>query len=60
MSTEDKKPTQLFNDRRVDERENPSDRRTVLRPSAKLRMYGGIAALTVVGALYLIVYLLNR
>lgn len=60
MSTEEKKPTGLFNDRRIDERENPTDRRTMMRPSTKLRIYGGVAALAVAGALYLIVYLLNQ
>ena len=47
-------------DRRVEERDNPSDRRLYLRPSTRLRILGGVAALLVAAALYGIIYLLNR
>lgn len=57
----DPKESKLFEaDRRTAERENPSDRRVMLRPSSKLRILGGVAALLVAAILSGLVYFFTR
>jgi hypothetical protein len=57
----DHKDSKLFEaDRRIIERENPSDRRFMFRPSTKLRVLGGLAALLVAAILSGLIYFLTR